>query len=98
MADASPNGPNPDCAGCAGEGVDADPHGMFDYSMVGPCPVCWPDNASNPERLDGHDEHELYQDIQSAIRALVDEKLKNAHQDNEDNIRDRLTDEFRFWR
>lgn len=38
--------PDPDCARCDGEGIDADPMGLFDYDLRGPCPHCWKDTAA----------------------------------------------------
>jgi ribosomal protein S27AE len=32
--------PNPDCPACGGEGIDADPWGMFDGDHRKACPQC----------------------------------------------------------
>ena len=36
--------PNLDCPICDGEGVDADPHGLFDGKYRKPCPYCFDDS------------------------------------------------------
>lgn len=43
-----PDYPNEDCPKCGGEGVDADPHGLFDGSFVKPCRSCWPAQEDTP--------------------------------------------------
>lgn len=41
---------------------------------------------------------ERYQIVWSAIHALVDNKLIGMSEEQEIYIRDRLTNEFRFWK
>lgn len=48
--------------------------------------------------LNGDDEHEFYQALWRKIHEFVDEQTKDLHPENDYNIRDRLTSEFRFWR
>jgi len=32
--------PDQDCETCGGDGIDADPYGLFDFDIVKPCPNC----------------------------------------------------------
>lgn len=43
-----PDYPNDECPKCGGEGVDADPHGLFDGDFNKPCPSCWPAPEAKP--------------------------------------------------
>lgn len=36
--------PDPDCAECGGDGIDADPYQQFDYECRKPCSDCWTTN------------------------------------------------------
>jgi hypothetical protein len=44
------------------------------------------------------DAFEKYELVWTAIHDLVDEMLKNESADDADDIRDKLTNEFRFWK
>jgi hypothetical protein len=44
------------------------------------------------------DAFEKYELVWTAIHELVDEMLKNESADDADDIRDKLTSEFRFWK
>lgn len=41
---------------------------------------------------------ELYDQLWKEIHELVTERLKGENPDVEDYVRDRLTEEFRFWK
>lgn len=41
--------PYPECKDCGGEGVDADPYGLFDYPCIKACPKC-KENEEKDER------------------------------------------------
>lgn len=44
------------------------------------------------------DAFDLYQTIWGAVHALLDSKMVGMSEEQEIYIRDRLTDEFRFWK
>lgn len=44
------------------------------------------------------DAFDRYQTIWSAVHALLDSKMIGMSEEQEIYIRDRLTDEFRFWK
>jgi len=44
------------------------------------------------------DGFEKYEQVWTAVHDLVDSLLKNVDTDDADEIRDRLTNEFRFWK
>lgn len=44
------------------------------------------------------EEHELYERISEAVHALVDEMMKTAPAITELEVRQLLTEQFRFWK
>ena len=52
---------------------------------------------SDKKLLDPDEEFELYENLSSDIHKLVNSTLDRVHSSNEENIRERLGEQFRFW-
>ena len=49
-------------------------------------------------KLDSFDRHEVYEELSTRLHKTIDDCLEDLCEEDSDFIRDRLQDEFRFWR